>query len=106
MVGVNEKPKRRGAMGRILLLEAILTITVFLFILFVEWGCRSLLEHRDAPMFLATDCTLTEKAPSGDALGRFGAEWRERGLSHQSWIECASAVGAQEWVRAMEAHRR
>jgi hypothetical protein len=106
MVGVNEKPKRRGPIGWILLLGAILTIAVFPFPPFVERGCSSLLEQRDAPMFLPTDCTLTEKAPTGDALGRLEAERRKRGLSHQSWIECASAVGAQEWVRAMEADRR
>jgi hypothetical protein len=81
-------------------------IAVFLFPAFVEPGCSSLLEQRDAPMFLPTDCTLTRKAPTGDALGRFEAERRKHGLSQQGWIECRSAVGAEEWVRAMEADRR
>jgi hypothetical protein len=103
---VNDKPKTRGAIRWILLLGAILTITVSLFTPRVEWGCSSLLEQRDAPMFLPTDCTLIERAPTGDALGRFKAERRKRCLSHQSWIECASPVGAQEWVRVVEADRR
>lgn len=106
MVGVKEKPKRRGPIGWILLLGALLTIAVLLFPPFVERGCSSLLEQREAPMFLPTDCTLTAKASNGDALGRFEAERRKRGLSHQGWIECASAVGAQEWVRAMETDLR
>jgi hypothetical protein len=108
--GMHEKPKRRGAIVWVLLLGTILTIAVFLFTLLLtpglERGCRSLLEQRDAPVFLPTDCTLTERAPSGDALGRLVAERSKRGLSHQSWIACASPVGAQEWVRAMEADRR
>jgi hypothetical protein len=49
---VNEKPKRRGAIVWILLLGAILTMTVFLFTPHVESGCSSLLEQRNAPMFL------------------------------------------------------
>jgi hypothetical protein len=93
---VNEKPKRRGAIVWILLLGAFLTITVFLFTPHVESGCSSLLEQRDAPMFLPTDCTRTERAPTEDALGRLEAERSKRGLSHQSWIECASPLGAQE----------
>jgi hypothetical protein len=106
MAGVNEEPKRRGPIGWILLLGAILTMAVFLFPPFVERDCSSLLEQRDVPMFLPTDCTLTAKASAGEALGRFEAERRKRGLNHQGWIECASAVGAQEWVRAIEADRR
>jgi hypothetical protein len=93
---VNEKPKRRGAIVWILLLGAFLTITVFLFTPHVESGCSSLLEQRDAPMFLPTDCTRTERASTEDALGRLEAERSKRGLSHQSWIECASPLGAQE----------
>jgi hypothetical protein len=103
---VNEKPKKRGAIVWILLLGAILTITVFLFTPRVESGCSSLLEQRDAPMFLPTDCTITERAPTGDTLGRLEAERSKRGLSHQGWIECASPLGAREWIRAMEADRR
>jgi len=108
VVGADEKPKRRGVIGGILLLGALLAITMFLFMPwpFIERGCSFLLEQRDAPLFLATDCTLTEKAPIGDALGRFEADRRKRGLGHQNWIACASAVGAQEWLRAMEADRR
>ena len=103
---MNEKPKILGAIGWILLLGAILTIAVFLSTPRVEWACSSLLEQGDTPMFLPTDCTLTERAPTGDALGRLQAERSKRGLRHQSWIECASPLGAQEWVRAMEADRR
>jgi hypothetical protein len=103
---MNEQPKKRGAIGWLLLLGAILTIAVFQCTPRVERACSSLLEQRDASMFLPTDCTLTERAPTGDALGRLQAERSKRGLRHQSWIECASALGAQEWVRAMEADRR
>ena len=84
---MNEKPKILGAIGWILLLGAILTIAVFLSTPRVEWPCSSLLEQRDAPMFLPTDCTLMERAHIGDALGRFEAERSKRGLSHQSRIE-------------------
>jgi hypothetical protein len=77
MGGVNEKPKRRGAIGWILLLGAILAITVFLLPPFVERGCSTLLERRDAPMFLPTDCALTEKAPTGMPWGNL----RRKGAS-------------------------
>jgi hypothetical protein len=105
MADAKGKRKWFARIAWILLACAILG-TGMVYLALPERACWSLMEEGVPPIPLPADCSLADRSPVGASLESFKAERRERGIAHQSWIECNSVAGVKGWPTSLNMDRR